>query len=82
MLRGHERIADEPVRVRLVGFGDYFLKIELYAYALTSAWPEFLEIREDILLKVMGVVERSGTRLALPTEVQYSAEGSPGNRES
>ncbi len=82
MLRDHERIAEEPLRVRLVGFGDYFLEIELYAYAMTSAWPEFLEIREDILLKVMEIIERSGTRLALPTEVHYAAEGVPGNRES
>ncbi len=71
MLREHERIAEEPVRVRFTGFGEYFLEIELYAYAMTSAWPEFLEIREDVLLKVMDIVERSGTRLALPTGVRY-----------
>jgi len=71
MLKEHERIAEEPLRVRFNGFGEYFLEIELYAYAMTDAWPEFLEIREDILLKVMGIVERSGTRLALPTEIHY-----------
>ncbi len=71
MLRKHERIAEDPLRVRFNGFGEYFLEIELYAYAMTSAWPEFLEIREDVLLKVMDIVERSGTRLALPTGVRY-----------
>jgi MscS family membrane protein len=71
MLRGHERLADEPLRVRFVGFGEYFLGVEIYAYAMTNAWPEFLEIREDVLLKVMDIVERSGTRLALPTGVRY-----------
>jgi MscS family membrane protein len=73
MLRDHERIAEEPLRVRFIGFGDYFLEVELYAYAMTSAWPEFLEIREDILLKVMEIVEHSGTRLALPTEIHYAS---------
>ena len=73
MLRDHDRIAEEPLRVRFIGFGDYYLEIELYAYALTSAWPEFLEIREDILLKVMEIVERSGTRLALPTEIHFAS---------
>ena len=62
--------------MRFIGFGEYFLEIELYAYAMTDAWPEFLEIREDILLKVMEIVERSGTRLALPTEIHYVAGGS------
>jgi MscS family membrane protein len=74
MLRAHPRLAEERLRVRFNGFGEYFLKIELVAYALTQVWPEFLEIREDILLKVMEIVERSGTRLALPTEVHYSPE--------
>lgn len=71
MLRDHERIAEEPLRVRFTGFGEYSLEVELYAYAMTDAWPEFLEIREDVLLRVMEIVERSGTRVALPTEVHY-----------
>jgi MscS family membrane protein len=71
MLKTHERIAEEPLRVRFIGFGEYYLEVELYAYAMTDAWPEFLEIREDVLLKVMNIVEHSGTRLALPTGVRY-----------
>jgi len=71
MLKEHERIAEEPLRVRLTAFGEYYLEVELYAYAITPAWPEFLEIREDVLLRVMEIVERSGTRLALPTGVRY-----------
>jgi MscS family membrane protein len=82
MLRDHPRIAENPLRVRFNGFGVYFLEIELDAYALTKNWPEFLEIREDVLLRVMEIIERSGTRLALPTEVHYAAQGAPGNRES
>ncbi len=74
MLRDHERIAEEPLRVRFNGFGEYFLEVELYAHAITNAWPEFLEIREDVLLKVMDIVEQSGTRLALPTGVRYVSE--------
>ena len=79
MLKEHERIAEERLRVRFNGFGEFFLEIELYAYVMTTEWPEFLEIREDILLKVMEIVERSGTRLALPTEIHY--EGGQGASE-
>jgi MscS family membrane protein len=71
MLRDHDRLAEEPLRVRFIGFGEYYLEIELYAYAMTDAWPEFLEIREDVLLKVMDIIERSGTRLTLPTGIRY-----------
>ena len=73
MLKNHSRIDDEALRVRFTGFGRYYLEIELFAYALTSAWPEFLTIRQDVLVKVMEIIGRSGTRLALPTEVHYSA---------
>jgi MscS family membrane protein len=71
MLRAHERLADEPQRVRFMGIGEYFLEVEVYAYAKTNSWPEFLEIREDVLLKVMEVVEGSGTRLTLPAAIRY-----------
>jgi MscS family membrane protein len=77
MLREHDRVAEEPLRVRFTGFGEHYLEVELYAYALTDAWPEFLEIREDILLRVMEIVENSGTRMALPTEVHYVSAGGP-----
>jgi len=71
MLEKHPRIAEERLRVRLTGFGDYSLEVELFAYALTSAYPEFLEIREEVLLEAMAIVESAGTRLALPTEIHY-----------
>ena len=45
----------------------------IYAYALTAEWSEFLEIRQDVLVNVMRIVDGSGTRLALPTEVHYTA---------
>jgi MscS family membrane protein len=77
MLRGHERLAEEPLRVRFMQIGDYFLEVEVYAYAKTDSWPEFLEIREGVLLKVMEIVERSGTRLTLPAAIRYA--GSQGS---
>ena len=59
------------LRVRLTGFGDYYLEIEIFAYALTNEYPKFLEIREEVLLEAMAIVENAGTRLALPTEIHY-----------
>jgi small-conductance mechanosensitive channel len=76
LLRDHPRIADEPLRVRFTGFGQSAVEVELFAYAVTTDWAEFLEIKEGVLLDVIGVVERSGTRLALPTEVHYAGERS------
>ena len=81
MLRSHGSIDNDRLRVRFDGFDDAALKIEIYAYAIAETWPEFLEIRQDVLFKVMEIIENSGTRLALPTEVHYKAEFD-GSRES
>ena len=77
MLREHPRIGDERLRVRFMGFGGHFLEVELFAYALTDNQPEFFEIREDLLLKVMEIVEEAGARLALPTEIHYVQANDP-----
>jgi MscS family membrane protein len=43
----------------------------LFAYVMTGAWDEFLGIREDILLRVMDIVEASGTAMAFPSRTVY-----------
>ncbi len=71
MLREHPQMSEERLRVRFTGFGDHYQEVELFAYALTDEWPVFLEIREDVLLQVMGIIEEAGACLALPTEIHY-----------
>jgi MscS family membrane protein len=59
--------------VRFVGFGDSALNLEITAYIATSDWNEFLEIREDIYLRMMDVVTASGTGFAFPSQTLYFA---------
>lgn len=71
MLLGHPRVNPDPARARFVGFGDSTLNIEVCAYVMTSDWAEFLGIREDILLRVMEIVEQAGTSMAFPSRTLY-----------
>jgi MscS family membrane protein len=48
--------------------------MELFAYGKTSDWTELTAIRQDILLKIAGIVEGAGTRFAAPTRLAYQAE--------
>ena len=73
LLRAHPKITPDPARIRFVGFGAYSLDLEVFAYADTSDWNEFLAIREDVFLRVMDVVERSGTGFAFPSNTTYLA---------
>jgi MscS family membrane protein len=71
LLLEHPRITDDPARVRFVGFGAYSLDLELFAYADTTDWNELLLIREDLYLRIMEVVNESGTGFAFPSSTTY-----------
>jgi MscS family membrane protein len=71
MLLGHPRVHPDLVRVRFVGFGASSLDIELFAYVRTTKWPEFLSVREDVFLRVMEIVNESGTGFAFPSRTLY-----------
>lgn len=71
LLVGHPRIHPDPIRARFVGFGASSLDVEVFAYVATSDWAEFLGIREDILLRIIDIVEQSGTGFAFPSQTLY-----------
>ena len=70
-LLSHPRVNPDPARVRFVGFGAYSLDLEVFAYVDTSDWAEFLAIREDLLLRIMDIVEKSGSGFAFPSQTLY-----------
>ena len=71
MLLGHPRVHPDPARARFIGFGASSLDIEVFAYVMTSDWAEFLGIREDILLRIMDIVEQGGAAFAFPSQTLY-----------
>jgi MscS family membrane protein len=71
MLIAHPRILAESARARLTGFGAGAREIEVFAYAMTGDWPEFLGIQEDVFLRIMDLIQQSGTGFALPSQTLY-----------
>ncbi len=66
LLGKHERVLDEPLRVRLTGFGREGIELDVYAYVSTSDYAEYLEIAEELNLAIIEIVAKSGTRFAVP----------------
>lgn len=64
MLAADSRIHPDSARARFIGFGTSSLDIEVFAYVATRDWAEFLGVREDVLFRVMEIVERGGTAIA------------------
>jgi MscS family membrane protein len=71
LLYAHERVTPDPARIRFVGFGAYSLDLEIFAYVDTSDWNEFLGVREDIYLRIMDIIEASGSGFAFPSQTLY-----------
>jgi MscS family membrane protein len=71
MLYAHARVDPDGARIRFIGFGDYSLDLEIFAYVRTTDFGEFLAIQEDILLRIMDIVAESGTGFAFPSSTTY-----------
>ena len=73
LLLQHPMVTPEPARARFAGFGDHSVDIEIFAYVGTNDFNEFLAVQEDIFLRLIDIVDASGTGFAFPSTVNYLA---------
>lgn len=72
MLQNHPKISQkETLLVNFNDFGDSALNIFIYAFTYTSQWDHYLDIREDIHLKIIKIVEKNGSSFAFPSQSLY-----------
>ena len=69
----HPKVLADPSRARFNGFGAHSLDIEIFAYVATPDWNEYLGVQEDLFLRIIDIVDRSGTGFAFPSMVNYMA---------
>jgi MscS family membrane protein len=71
ILDEHPRVDPDPARVRFVGFGDSSLDLDIYAYLTATDFGEYLQIAEDLNLRLMDAIEEAGTGFAFPSTTAY-----------
>jgi len=76
LLYAHPKLTPDPARIRFIGFGDFSLDLEVFAYVRTTDFDEFLAVREDVYLRIMDVVAESGSGFAFPSQTAYLARDS------
>ena len=81
LLYEHPRVETDGARVRLVGFDESTLNLEIFCYILTRDFAEFLAIREDLLLRIMEIVKSSGSGFGLPSQTLYLGRDSGLDKE-
>lgn len=75
-LRKEPKIWSEQIQVHVIGFGDSAINLRVSAWFLTTEYPEFLEIRNNVLMEFMRIVARRGSSFAYPTRtVHHVMEG-------
>lgn len=75
MLKEHEAIdQDQLLMVHLNKFAASSIEFFIYTFTKTVVWKEFHEIKEDILLKIIDIVEGHGAEFAFPTQTIHMAE--------
>jgi len=68
MLASHAKVLQEGLRVRFIKIGADALEIEIFAYLDTVVWPQYLELAEDLNMRVLESIAAAGASLALPAQ--------------
>ena len=76
MLYEHSKVESPSARIRLKGFGTSSLDLEVFAYVLETEYESFLHVQEDLLLRIMDIVEASGSGFAFPSQTTYIGKDS------
>jgi MscS family membrane protein len=71
LLYEHPKVETQGARSRFVSLDESALTMEIFCYVLTRDFNEFLAIREDILLRIMDIVDAAGSGFAFPSQTLY-----------
>ena len=72
MLHSHTGISQKELMVvNFKTFGDSSLDIFIYTFTNTSNWIKYMNIKEDINLQIMKIVEDNNSSFAFPSQSVY-----------
>ena len=71
LLAEHPSVERDSMRVRFFRVGAFSLDVEVFAYVVARDWVHFLEIQEQLLFGLTELIERAGTRIALPSQTLH-----------
>jgi MscS family membrane protein len=75
VLYAHPKVLSDPARIRFVEFGQYSLDLDVFAYVDVTDYGEFLEVAEDLNLRIMEIVAKAGSSFAVPAQRMYVERG-------
>ncbi|RYG74198.1 mechanosensitive ion channel family protein [Lentibacillus lipolyticus] len=79
LLKNHSGVDQETIFVKFNEYRENGLNVFLYFFTKTTAWEEYLKIREEINLNIMEVLENEGVSIALPARRLYMEQQEDGH---
>ena len=72
MLRDHNEIAsDLTMIVNFNAYGPSSLDFFVYTFTRTTDWVHFHGVKQDVLLKILGIIDSHGAEIAFPTSTVH-----------
>ena len=71
LLSAHRQILQDNHRVRFKEIADDALLVEVYAYLDTKEWTVYLELAEELNMRILEIVAQAGTSLSLPARTLH-----------
>ena len=72
MLKGHEAIdTSQTLIVNFNSFAPSSLDFFVYTFTKTTDWVKFHQIKQDVLLKILNIIEGHGAEMAFPTSTLH-----------
>lgn len=76
MLENHPEIdTNKTLIVNFNKFAASSLDFFIYAFTKTTKWTHYHEVKQDVLLKIIDIIEQEGAEVAFPTSTIHLANG-------
>ncbi len=71
LFSSHDRVLQDNHRVRFKEIADDALLVEVYAFLDTTDWSVYLELAEELNMRILEIVAQAGTTLSLPARTLH-----------
>ena len=82
LLAGHPDLDPEGQAVYFNELADSSLNVFVQCWTMSTGWTSFMEIQEDLFLRIMELVAAQGLEIAFPTRTLYLRDEQWGMRQS
>ena len=73
LLMEQRSVDSKSVQVRLLRLGEFSLDVDIFAYVYANDWNHFLQTQQELLLRIIEIVEQRGAEIAYPSKTMYFA---------